>query len=137
MHSLTETRTGGDPDDEGIVFTDLTPTRLEDELAKLGTPACDDTIRDWLEDHNLRLRKIAKSRAGGSSPDRDEQFLHIADLIEQRESSGQPFFFIDSKAKEHMGRLFRKGRSRCSRPYVAFDHDFPSWAEGVLIPHGI
>ncbi|WP_390621793.1 ISAzo13-like element transposase-related protein [Rubripirellula tenax] len=30
-----------------------------------------------------------------------------------------------------------KGRVRCSSPFEAFDHDFPSWAEGVVIPHGI
>ena len=30
--------------------------------------------------------------------------------------------------------LYRKGRVRCSS---AFDHDFPSWADGVVIPHGI
>jgi len=24
-----------------------------------------------------------------------------------------------------------------SQAPVAFDHDFPSWADGVLIPHGI
>ncbi len=43
----------------------------------------------------------------------------------------------DTKAKEFLGRLFRKGRVRCSRAFKAFDHDFPSWADGVLIPHGI
>ena len=43
---LTETRTAGDPDELDITFTDLTPTRLEEELAERGTPACDDTIRD-------------------------------------------------------------------------------------------
>jgi len=45
LQSLIETRTAGDPDDERIVFTDLTPTRLERELAALETPASDDLIR--------------------------------------------------------------------------------------------
>lgn len=135
--SLTETRTAGDPDEPEIVFTDLTPARLEERLADLGTPACDDTIREWMDAHDLRLRKIRKDKAGGESPDRDTQFLNIAQLIEQYEQAGNPYLSIDTKAKEFQGQLFRKGRVRCSRAFEAFDHDFPSWADGVLIPHGI
>jgi len=127
----------GDPDDERIVFTDLTPTRLEQELAAMQTPAGDDTIRQWMDAHRLRLRKIRKSLAGGVSSDRDAQFRNIARLIAEYESAGNPYFSVDTKAKEFLCRLFRKGRVRCSRPFQAFDHDFPSWADGVLIPHGI
>jgi hypothetical protein len=137
LKSLTETRTAGDPDDPQIVFTDLTPTQLEQQLAAMGTPACDDTIRQWMDAHDLRLRKIHKTKAGGESPDRDAQFQNIAQLIEQYEQAGNPCFSVDTKAKEFQGQLFRKGRVRCSRAFEAFDHDFPSWAEGVIIPHGI
>jgi len=137
LKSLTETRTAGDPDDPQIVFTDLTPTQLECKLEALGTPACDDTIRQWLDEHDLRLRKIRKVKAGGESPDRDAQFQNIAQLIEQYEQAGNPYFSVDTKAKEFQGQLFRKGRVRCSRAFEAFDHDFPSWADGVIIPHGI
>lgn len=119
------------------MFTDLTPTRLEQELAALGTPAGDDAIRRWLNDQNLRLRKIAKVKAGGMSPDRDLQFNNIAQLIDQYQTEGNPVFSIDTKAKEFLGQLYRAGRVRCSQPFKAYDHDFPSWAEGVIIPHGI
>jgi hypothetical protein len=107
LKSLTETRTAGDPDDPHIVFTDLTPTRLEQELAAMGTPAGDDAIRQWMDEQNLRLRKILKVKAGGMSPHRDAQFQNIAQRV------------------------------RCNQAFRAFDHDFPSWAEGVIIPHGI
>lgn len=137
MKSLTETRTAGDPDDPEIVFTDLTPTQLEHELEAMGTPASDDTIRQWMDEQELRLRKIRKVKSGGESPDRDTQFQNIARLIEQYEQAGNPCFSVDTKAKEFQGQLFRKGRVRCSRAFEAFDHDFPSWADGVIIPHGI
>lgn len=119
------------------MFTDLTPTRLEQELAARGTPASDDAIRQWLEDQNLRLRKIAKVKAGGQSPDRETQFQNISQLINHYEQAGNPVFSVDTKAKELQGQLYRAGRVRCSKPFQAFDHDFPSWAEGVIIPHGI
>jgi len=111
--------------------------RLEQELAALGTPAGDDSIRQWLDDQELRLRKIAKVKAGGESPDRDTQFKNIAQIIEQYEHAGNPVFSVDTKAKELQGQLYRAGRVRCSEPFKAYDHDFPSWAEGVIIPHGI
>jgi len=119
------------------VFTDLTPIRLEQELKAMGTPVGDDAIRQWLDDHNLRLRKTAKVKAGGASPDRDAQFENITQLINQYEQTGNPVFSVDTKAKEFQGQLYRAGRVRCSQPFEAFDHDFPSWAEGVIIPHGI
>ena len=137
LESLIQTRTAGDPDDEQIVFTDLTPTRLEQELTAMQTPAGDDLIRRWMNERGLRLRKIRKVIAGGQSPDRDAQFQNIARLISRFEADGNPYFSVDTKAKEFLGRLFRKGRIRGSKAFDAFDHDFPSWADGVLIPHGI
>lgn len=103
----------------------------------MGTPASDDLIRQWMDDQGLRLRKIRKVIPGGKSPDRDAQFQNIAQLIEEYESAGNPYFSVDTKAKEFLGQLFRKGRVRCSKAFEAFDHDFPSWADGVIIPHGI
>jgi hypothetical protein len=134
---LIQTRSAGDPDDPDILFTDLTPTRLEQVLHSMGTPAGDDSIRVWMDEQDLRLRKIRKEKAGGHSPDRDAQFQNIAQLIDSYEQAGNPYFSIDTKAKEFQGELFRSGRVRCSTAFQAFDHDFPSWATGVIIPHGI
>jgi DDE family transposase len=74
LKSVLETRTAGDPDDASIVFTDLSPARISLTMAKMGTPVCADVIRHWMDEHDLRLRKIAKDLAGGHSPDRDTQF---------------------------------------------------------------
>ena len=106
-------------------------------MAKLGTPVCAEVIRHWMEEQDLRLRQMAKDLAGGHSPDRDTPFERIAALIAEYERAGNPYFSIDTKAKEHLGKLFRAGRVRSTQAFRAFDHDFPSWADGVLIPHGI
>lgn len=103
----------------------------------MGTPAGDDAIRSWMDERNLRLRKIRKTKAGGQNPDRDTQFQNIAQLIEDYKHTGNPYFSVDTKAKEFQGQLFRQGRVRCTKAFEAFDHDFPSWADGVIIPHGI
>lgn len=137
LKSLLETRTAGDPDDEEIVFTNLSPATLSEKLSKRGTPVSDQTIRDWMDAVGYRLRKIRKDIPGGSHPDRNAQFENIAELMEGYETEGNPWFSMDTKAKEHLGTLYRAGRVRSSSPFLAFDHDFPSWADGVVIPHGI
>jgi len=119
------------------VYTDLSPADLSNKLRGMGTPVGKDAIKDWLDLAGIRRRQIRKDLAGGEHPDRDAQFQRIAELIEQYEADGNPWFSIDTKAKEHLGTLYRKGRVRCSEAFQAFDHDFPSWADGVLIPHGI
>ncbi len=134
---MLQTRTAGDPDDVDVVFTDLSPVQLSQTLAQLETPASAETIRHWMDEEGLRLRKIRKVLAGGASADRDRQFVRIAELIDEYESAGNPYFFVDTKAKEHLGHLFRAGRIRSNVAFRAFDHDFPSWADGVIIPHGI
>jgi len=130
-------RSGGDPDEEDIVFTDLSPRNLAARLDELGTPVGRDAIATWVEDAGIRRRQIRKDLPGGEHPDRDAQFERIAHWIEQYESDGNPWFSIDTKAKEHLGKLYRKGRVRGNKSFQAFDHDFPSWADGVVIPHGI
>jgi hypothetical protein len=50
--------------------------------------------------------------------------------------AGWPVLSIDTKAKERLG-LYCRGRVWCDQAFRAFDHDLLSWAEGVVIPHGI
>lgn len=134
---MLEVRTAGDPDEAAIVWTDLSPRKMAGVVTAMGTPVSPPVVQDWLEDQGLRLRKIAKVLAGGAHPDRDAQFLRIAELKAQYLAGGNPVFSVDTKAKEHLGYLYREGRVRTRRAFEAFDHDFPSWATGVVIPHGI
>lgn len=134
---MLEVRTAGDPDEPEIVWTDLSPRQLAEMASRMGTPVSPPVVADWLEDQGLRWRKIAKVLAGGEHPDRDAQFLRIAELKAEYGESRNPIFSVDSKAKEHLGYLYREGRVRTQQAFEAFDHDFPSWATGVVIPHGI
>lgn len=137
LYKVLDVRLAGDPDDAGVLFTDLSRPRISEELARLGTPVSPATVQNLLDDLGVSRRQIEKSLPGGHSPDRNEQFEHIADLRRTFAAAGNPVFSIDTKAKEHLGFLYRKGRALCSRPWKAFDHDFPSWADGRLVPHGI
>lgn len=134
---MLQTRTAGDPDEEDVIFTDLSATEIARRVSNQGTPVSDKTVTRWLKNMRLGYRKIIKSIAGGFSPDRDAQFKRIEELTEEYASTGNPYFSVDTKAKERLGKLYRAGRVLSTSAFEAFDHDFPSWSDGVLIPHGI
>ena len=121
-----------------LVWTDLTPREIslalhQDGHASIGTRV----VRRILADLGLARRQIAKVLPGGETVDRDPQFQYIAKLKAQFLAAGNPVLSIDTKKKEFLGTLYRNGTVYCHQAQKAFDHDFPSWAEGVLVPHGI
>ena len=137
LNSLIETRTAGDPDAEQSLWTEHSPAEIAELAADLGTPVSPQVVRDWLTQTGLSLHKMVKDLAGGQSPDREAQFQRIAALKAEYLDAGHPVFSLDTKAKEFLGQLYRKGRVWTQKAFHALDHDFPSWATGVVIPHGI
>jgi hypothetical protein len=120
-----------------VLWTDLSPRQIADVVGDLGTPVSPPVVQDWMEEQKLALHKIQKVLEGGQSPDREAQFQRIGELKKEYSAAGNPVFSLDTKAKEHLGKLFRAGRVWTQKAFQAFDHDFPSWATGVIIPHGI
>jgi hypothetical protein len=51
--------------------------------------------------------------------------------------AGNPIISVDSKKKEQLGNFYREGKIYTTETIEVNDHDFPSLAEGVVIPHGI
>ena len=138
VQQTIQDRTAGDPMRANVLWTDLTPRdislRLEEEWRQcVGTRV----VRRILDHLGFARRQIVKVLPGGESPDRDRQFRHIAELIQQFLAAGNPVLSIDTKKKEFLGTLYRNGKVYCHQAQLAFDHDFPSWAEGVIVPHGI
>ena len=68
---------------------------------------------------------------------RNEQFENIARLKAEYRASGNPIISMDTKKKEYLGNFFRAGRLYTQYPLEVYDHDFASFAEGIVIPHGI
>lgn len=135
--SLLKHRMAGNPDEAAVLYTDLSPAQLSSRMNQLGTPVSHEPIRQWMTGQNLRLRSIHKVLSCGQSANRDAQFQRIAELVEDYKAAGNPYFSVDTKAREFLGQLYRQGRVRCTKAFQAFDHDFPNLATGVVIPHGI
>jgi len=68
---------------------------------------------------------------------RNAQFERIAALKASYEAAGHPVISVDTKKKELIGNLFREGKIYTTETREVFDHDFPSLAEGVAIPHAV
>jgi DDE family transposase len=130
-------RTAGDPMRQDVVWTDLTPQEIAKSLQEQAVYAGARIVRRILDRLGLARRQMLKVLPGGDSPHRDEQFRHLAQLIQEFLEVGNPVLSIDTKKKEYLGTLYRDGKVYCQRALKAFDHDFPSLATGVIIPHGI
>ncbi len=71
------------------------------------------------------------------SEHRNEQFENIAQLIEEYQAAGYPVISMDTNKKELIGNLYREGQLYTQETIEVFDHDWPSLADGVAIPHGL
>jgi len=121
-----------------VLWTDLTPREISLSLQQeRGQSVGTRVVRRILDNLGFARRQIAKILPGGDCADRDPQFRHIAELIQQFLAAGNPVLSIDTKKKEFLGTLYRDGKVYCQQAQQAFDHDFPSLAQGVIVPHGI
>lgn len=68
---------------------------------------------------------------------RDEQFGIISRLTAEHLAAGLPVLSMDTKKRELIGDFYRPGVLLGTGTIRTFDHDFPSFASGVVIPHGI
>jgi hypothetical protein len=130
-------RTAGDPMRQDLMWTDLTPQQIADALHEHDLSIGPRIGRRILDTLGFARRQIAKVLPGGQTPDRDPQFRHLAHLIQDVQEAGNPILSIDTKKKESLGTLYRDGKVYCQEALKAFDPDFASLAQGVIIPHGL
>jgi len=121
-----------------VKWTDLARRQISRGLAERGTPAGRRVVKHLLKRHGYVKRKAQKSRTmGRRHPDRNAQFENIARLKQQFLEAGDPVISMDTKKKELLGNFYRQGRLYTREVIGVFDHDFPSAADGVVIPHGL
>ncbi len=120
-----------------VRWTDLTYEQIAGHLAEAGTPVSVPVVKQLLKKHGYVTRKAQKAKAMGGHPDRNQQFENIARLKREYLGSGNPVVSMDTKKKELIGDFYRAGHLLTREIIKVFDHDFPSFAAGVVIPHGL
>lgn len=134
---IVSNHTAGDPMQTDVVWTYLTPRAIARQLTELGTPVCTDTARSLLAEYGFRRRSVEKAKTRADVEGRNEQFEIIADLKQEFFASPNPIISMDTKKKELLGDLHRPGQRYANGPNTTLDHDYPSYSEGKLIPHGL
>lgn len=136
--SVLKNNTAGDPMSEDIKWTNLTHIKIAELLAeqhrvKVSTKV----IRQLLKKHNYRRRKIQKKTTMKEVKNRNNQFENINKIREKYQASCNPIISLDTKKKENLGNFYRDGHLYTQEEIHTYDHDFASFAEGVVIPHAI
>lgn len=136
--SVLKEQTAGDPMDEKVIWTDLTPSAIAKQLEQEHqVTVSKSVVNQLLKKHNYRRRKAQKKKTLKSVAYRNEQFVNIQAWVAEFRANGNPIISFDTKKKENLGNFYRAGHLYTQEEVQAYDHDFKSFAEGVVIPHGI
>ena len=128
--------TAGDPQRD-IRWTNLRQREIAQRVTTAGTPASRRVVRQLLKQHGFVRRLAQKRRALKQHPERNAQFERIAALKAEYLAAGQPVVSIDTKKKELLGNFYRDGKLYTRQTIEVLDHDFPSYSDGKVVPHGV
>lgn len=128
--------TAGDPQRE-IRWTNLRQREIAQRMTSAGTPAGRRVVRQLLKQHGFVSRVAQKRRSLKQHPDRNAQFEYIAQLKNEHLDAHEPVVSIDTKKKELLGDFYRDGKLYTRQTVEVLDHDFPSYSDGKVIPHGV
>lgn len=113
-------------------------SKIQDELAdQAGIELSRETIRRLLGEWKIRPKSNVKRLHPNPHPERDRQFQYIHDQRAAFEKAGWPCISVDTKKKELLGRFYNSGTKWCREATAVNTHDFPSYAEGRVMPYGI
>lgn len=119
------------------LWTNLSVSAIADRLAELGTPVDRSIVEQLLDQAKLGRRQAAKTRTMAETRDRNQQFETIAFYKELYWDSVNPILSVDTKKRELLGDFYRDGQAFTTQTIRVFDHDYPSFADGRVIPHGL
>lgn len=134
---IIEPHTAGLPQDEDVVWVSLTKTQIQNELAEAGFVISRYHITQILDSLELKERSFRKDIPMRDVKDRNEQFENIASVRESLEKVGIPIISVDTKKKELLGNFKRDGKALSNGTLKSFDHDFATFGNGTVVPHGI
>ena len=137
FQKVLQDHTAGDPMKPDALWTNLSLSAIAERMGELGTPVGPSIVEQLLGKNHLGRRQAFKTVAMGPTPDRNQQFEIISFYKEFYFDSLNPILSIDTKKRELMGLFYRDGRLFSTQTMRVYDHDFPSFAEGHVIPHGL
>jgi Rhodopirellula transposase. len=134
----TEPATLGDPESP-LKWTSKSVAKLAAGLNQEGHRISPKSVDNLLESLGYSLQSNRKTRDRKSHPDRDAQFLHIAQQVKYFQSENQPVISVDNTKKELIGDFKNSGSEWCvnGQPVEVRMHDFADPKLGKAIPYRI
>ena len=127
----------GSPINENLIWIDVSVSELTNEIINNGQYCSNYLCKQMLKEDNLKQRKMKKCVTLKEVENRNEQFENINSLKEEYKKNGNPILSIDVKKKELLGNFYREGSCYCNDNAQVYDHDFNTFSNGILVPHGI
>ena len=134
---ILEENTAGLPQDETVKWTHLSVTQIICQLNDSGFQISRYHVKQILLLRGYKKRKLLKMNDLSQAEQRNEQFEKIMLYRKQFTKMNFPILSIDTKKKEMTGNFCRPGQCYSQAMRRVNDHDFASFAEGQIIPHGI
>ena len=103
--------TAGDPDQDGVLWTNLSRPRIAQELLQQGFRVSVNVVSQLLQRHRLGRRKARKALPLGEHPHRDRQFRIIAHYRAEFDQSPDPIVSRTPKPRSFWAFCFAKGGS--------------------------
>jgi len=138
LDKLVDPITRGDPESP-LRWTCKSTTKLTRELQAQGHQVSQRTVWTLLDQLGYSMQSNRKTREGTEHPDRDAQFLYIANKVGKFQEAGLPVISVDTKKKELIGRFKNGGREwqRKGQPEEVNTHDFADKELGKIVPYGV
>lgn len=135
--TVLEVHTAGDPMKPDCLWTNLSMQAISRLMTASGFQASPYLVDQLLDCCDLGHRQVFKNLTMRQHKDREQQFGILSSYKQLFLDSPNPIISIDTKKRELLGLFWRKGRLYTAQGRRVYDHDFPSFAKGVVIPHGI
>jgi hypothetical protein len=137
LENVLQEHTAGDPMKPDCLWTNLSLQAISRLMIASGYYASPYLVEQLLHHCHLGHRQAFKYLTMRQHKDRERQFDILLAYKQSFLDSANPIISIDTKKREWLGLFWRKGRLYTAQGREVFDHDFPSFAKGVVIPHGI
>ena len=134
---ILQDHTAGSPMNEKVRWTNLSWFRISELLKGQGLNAGRYVVKNLMKQLGYVRRKMIKCKTMVEVKFRNEQFEYIRKQVGEFVSCGLPVLSIDTKKKEMLGNFYREGHLLTQEPIEVNDHDFQSFSDGSVVPHGI
>lgn len=134
---IVASHTAGLPQDDTVIWLTVSVLQIIDLFKERGIVVSRHIVNQMKKARGFKNRSFVKDKTLKDVKDRNAQFEKIQKIRSECESNGIPIFSIDTKKKEMIGNFKRQGTVSCKGQPKAYDHDFKSFSDGTIIPHGI